>query len=330
MNFPSIEQFRHVIKSVERKARFAGLNENNYPIYDDNVELPVCKLTGTVKLHGTNAAVELKDGEILFRRRRGVLTKDESHYGFRKFAEEREDVFRRLIRRLLEDCFPETECILYGEWVGNGVLKGCAIHELDPAFYIFAVRVGEEWLPITNTKDIHANEQGIFNITQFPTFEITIDFNAPKASVSRLEELTAQVEAECPVASQRGVQGIGEGIVWTFDDPEFNSSEFWFKVKGDKHRVTKTKKKVEVEPEKAKSINEFVDAVLTDARLEQGMENIPEPDRRHTGTFLKWVANDVLKEETDRMEASDLEKSDVTKAISNKARDWFFARLSEM
>ena len=88
---------------------------------------------------------------------------------------------------------------------------------------------------------------------------------------------------------------------------------------------------MEIAPEKAASINEFIGMVMTESRLEQGMSHLSEHGHEHsrksTGQFLKWVVNDVLKEETDRMEASGLSKGDVTKAASTKAREWFFAKV---
>ena len=42
------------------------------------------------------------------------------------------------------------------------------------------------------------------------------------------------------------------------------------------------------------------------------------------GAFLKWVAADVRKEESDVLENNDLTMKDIGKPLSMKARSWFF------
>jgi len=57
IKFPSIEQFRTVVSNVNRRYNFTGLDENGEAIYDPSLPKPVLTFKGTVKLHGTNAAV---------------------------------------------------------------------------------------------------------------------------------------------------------------------------------------------------------------------------------------------------------------------------------
>ena len=79
------------------------------------------------------------------------------------------------------------------------------------------------------------------------------------------------------------------------------------------------------------SINQFVDSVVTENRLEQGItyfkENNIEIDSKNTGEFLRWVINDVLKEEKDTMETNELDEKKVKSAIVFKARIWFLNYL---
>jgi hypothetical protein len=55
INYPSIDQFRSVVTSINRRYNFTGLYENGEAIYDSSVSKPVLTFKGTVKLHGTNA-----------------------------------------------------------------------------------------------------------------------------------------------------------------------------------------------------------------------------------------------------------------------------------
>src|SRR5277367_970059 len=58
IKFPSIEQSRHVLPSIIRDAQFTHVDaENKTPCYDTSAQLPVLEFRGTVKLHGSNAAM---------------------------------------------------------------------------------------------------------------------------------------------------------------------------------------------------------------------------------------------------------------------------------
>jgi hypothetical protein len=140
-----------------------------------------------------------------------------------------------------------------------------------------------------------------------------------------LQELTLQVEEDCPVARHllgKDFEGklIGEGIVWS---AEYKGNTFRFKVKGEKHSSSKVKTLAAVDVEKVANIAQFVDTVLTESRLSQGLEQVGERIPENTGAFLKWVIGDVMKEEADTLQASGLSTKDFTGIASRVARQWF-------
>lgn len=58
VKFPSIEQYRNVISTIDHHTTFTGqLDAENKPVYDKTRPLPTMLFRGTVKLHGTNAGV---------------------------------------------------------------------------------------------------------------------------------------------------------------------------------------------------------------------------------------------------------------------------------
>ena len=71
--------------------------------------------------------------------------------------------------------------------------------------------------------------------------------------------------------------------------------------------------------------------MLTEQRLEQGItwlkENQKEVNQKSTGDYLRWVVNDVIKEETDTIVENQLDPKKINSAISAKARVWFFGYL---
>lgn len=223
---------------------------------------------------------------------------------------------------------------VYGEWCGKGIQAKVGITKLDKMFVIFAVKIGEIWLAEDKLKLVKLPEHRIFNICDFPSYRITIDFNDPKPSAEKMGILVESVEKECPVAKAFGVEGIGEGIVWTPTDEQWIESRFWFKTKGDEHKNVKSKEKVPVDIERVNSIKELVETIVGEARLEQGLDHLRQLgldfDRKNLGVFIKWVYNDVIKEELDTIMGNGFEPKDISGEISNKARLWFFKKEEEM
>lgn len=318
MKFPKIGQFRHVVESVRRYVQFDGLDDDGEPIYDETRPLPTLTARGTVKLNGTNVSVVLRDGRLVARSRTRELTVEGDHFGFAAHVAAHEDAFRRLI----QDAGGEF-CAVYGEWCGSGVQRGTAINQLDRMFVCFAsVWRGEAWFDI---RPIRQNEKArIFNIADFGIYTVDVDFNNPAEAQVDLEWITSEIVAECPVGKRFGVSGRGEGTVWTFDEAPFDVSRFWFKVKGEKHRVSKTKSSAGISPEVAASIDELADATATQQRFEQGVgalwERGHKTTRASTGAFIKWVLNDIAEEEADRLEASGLTIGQVSYQVTNRAR----------
>jgi hypothetical protein len=305
--YHSIEQFRNCIKEIQR-------------LWKDK-PLPILTFNGSVKLHGINAGVELPAN--IPQSRNQVLTEDNDFYGFYTFHKERKEIFQQIYDSLGLD----LPVVIYGEWAGKGIQQGVAISKLDRAFYIFGIKVitGEDthyWL-----KEIPWFGLANYNIIVLSKFyKIDIDFNYPELSQNKLQELTLQVEQECPIAMLFGVSGIGEGIVWEHIDDE--GQMLSFKVKGKKHSSSKVKVLAAVGIEKVNSIKEFVNIVLTDARLKQAYFECNEPtDMQGIGIFLKWINADILKEESDTLEASKLTIKDVGSAISKQAKQWYIEKI---
>ena len=48
---------------------------------------------------------------------------------------------------------------------------------------------------------------------------------------------------------------------------------------------------------------------------------------KSTGDFIRWVHNDILKEEKDVMDISGISEKDLGKLVSVKAKTWFFQNM---
>ncbi len=318
--YPSIEQFRNVIRTVKSIHDYQGKDEEGEPIYKHISNYPILKFQGTVKLHGTNAGiVKYSDGRLEFQSRERVLSLDDDNAGFMNTMMSKDLEF-------LFSGFKSNEYIaIYGEWCGGNIQKGVAINGVDKMFVIFGIKVDDVWVELQ--PHIQDNPKNIYNILQFPTYEIDIDFNTPELSQNKLIEMTIAVEECCPVGKFFDKEGIGEGIVFTCT----TNQDLKFKSKGEKHSVTKVKTLNAIDVESVESINGFVESVVSENRLKQGIsffnENNIAVESKNTGEFLRWIVTDVLKEEKDTLEASGLDEKKVKNAIVTKARVWFLNQV---
>ncbi|QGZ16363.1 RNA ligase 2 [Erwinia phage Hena1] len=339
IKYPSTSQLRQVVRTVKESLTFDGIDSDGN-IKRKTPEDWVVPYFGTVKLHGTNGSIVFySDDEIVYQSKERVLGIGDDNQGF--MARMIHIDHKRLLDQVRYIC--ETRGVEFkfpvevaGEWAGRGIQKGVALNEVDPFFAIFRIAVGKDehdslmWLPPAFLMGLTmADVDRVFNILDFGFWMLDIDFSQPELFTNGLIEVTQKVEEECPAGKKFGVSGIGEGVVWSPMNPKMaQNSGFWFKVKGEKHSVSKVKTLAAVDPERLASIQEFVDYAVTENRLNQGLEEVGK-DIQKIGEFLSWMNRDIIKEEGDVMKESNLVMKDVAKFLSNKARAWYLAKLNE-
>jgi hypothetical protein len=201
-------------------------------------------------------------------------------------------------------------------------------------FVIFDIALIDEednsriWLDKDTISSLKLEEYLIYNIYEFPIWTINIDFNYPQLMQNSLVAITEGIENLCPVANQLGKSGCGEGAVWKCTTPGYEDSQFWMKVKGEKHSASKVKTIASVDIESIESIQNFVEATVTPQRCIQSLQKLNEAgrslDRSVLGDYIRWISNDIIKEESDTIVANQLDVKKLGSYISNKARDWFF------
>lgn len=319
ISFPSIGQFRDAIKRVKDNCQY------------HNVTLPTLNFIGTVKLHGTNHAVCMSpSGEIYTQSRERITTFESDNAGSHAWTMANLDAFKQVFQYILKNYnIGHDETIqIFGEWCGGNIQKNVGISNLPKNFVVFGIRISadsesQDFLPEEEVCEIC--EGSLNYILDFPHFEIAVDFNCPERSQAELIEITNRVEADCPVA--RSILGVnfegelvGEGVVWT---TTFRGETLRFKAKGEKHSVSKVKVLVPVDIERVESIREFVSNVVTEARLNQGLEHVESRESKNTGPFLKWVMSDIYKEEMDTMLGNGFTSKEVSGPLATAIRQWF-------
>lgn len=333
--YPSTEHFRNTVTSVKQWAAKRG----NY--------IPVLTFYGTVKVHGTNGGVgyDVATDTLWAQSRERVLTLDADNAGFAAYVFQHEEAYKNFFR-FLADGEPAGQIIMYGEWAGPGVQAGVGVSQLnEKMFFPFQIQyvTGEgedaevEKIPASAFSwSIASMLPRAREISDFGTYEITIDFNAPHEVQNKLVEMTEAVEKECPVAKAFGIEnGVGEGIVWSRYLPE--GGVIQFKVKGEKHSTSRVKTVAvlsEADLERLKSIDTFVESVLPEARLSQGLDKLREMglaiEMKSLGDFLKWIGQDVLREEGDVITAAGIERKELMPKVTAKAKAYFMEAMKEV
>jgi len=342
------EGYLNIINTVKHKTWFKGV-ENGFVIYDETIPLPVITFMCTVKAHGTNAGLGYNPltKEIKTLSKNAVLDGWTGHMGFSEWVYANLEYFTEYFESIQNDNqFSEIEydeIVLYGEWAGGNIQAKVAINGLPKFFMAYSIclikdgkTVGEPYKRIWVTDEIETllpfNESiRCFNTYCFDTYKVTIDFNDAKAGQIALDTIVEDVENECPIGRYFGISGIGEGIVCT---AMYKDEFLIFKSKGEEHKNTKGKEKTfnPIEIEKLNSIKEFVEYAVTKNRVIQAITTICEdrqPTMKDTGDIVKWVIQDVFKEEMDALVANKLEGGDVKNQIGKETVAIFKAYLHE-
>jgi tRNA-binding EMAP/Myf-like protein len=327
ISWPSIELLHHVRAGVRSTAELQG------------TPLPRVAYRAKVKLDGTNAAVQIHpDGRVLAQSRSQILGAGSDNMGFGGWVAQHSAYFAALSREQL--------LVVFGEWCGQGIQKRAAISQIGrKVFVVFALQLGAgtsaparmEVEP-ARLRELLPEHPDVF-VLPWIDANFELDFADDERARLEAERISAEVdriELEDPwVRACFGVQGLGEGIVLY---PHLNGeavadrqrlSELMFKAKGEKHQAVRQKKAAQLEPEVAHGIQAFVELVLAEPRLEQGITEActGTPDMKQVGAFLKWIAHDVQKECSAELAAAGLTWQQANRAVSDKARSWFRERL---
>ena len=342
IRFPSIEQFKSIVHTINHRATYVGKDEKGNPIYNPTLPKPILKFVGFIKLHGTNFGINFNNVSGMWcQSRERIITSISDNAESAFFAESNKEVFLQEIykfSKLHNIDLDNNTLSIYFEWVGKGIQKGVAIAEIEKATFVIGAKVTpfEEslpsyWLDSSTFKNI---EHRIFNIEDFPKFEIEIDFNNPNLSVNKILEQTLEVERECPVGKAFGISSIGEGIVYNYFTED--GQRIMFKSKGELHsKSSKVVTLKEVDNEKINKTIQVANQVCPNWRLEQMLEqtfdlmNGGTLDVKKTGEYIKNVIQDILKEELLTLSENNLTPKDINSNVSQIAKNYLFNKLNE-
>lgn len=340
IKYPKIDQFRQVVKDLQ------------YHVTKHKIMQTVFPLVGTVKLHGSHADIvftkqtDNADDSLwntTFQSRNRILSSSADNCGFFRLMEQ---VPSSEMKRLRDEILlilqneniskdPVKQIMISGEICGGNVQKGVALAELPLMFVIYGIKINNIWQDFSRYHQLKAEAHQIYNISRAPIFHETLDLKDVDSLVPRLLEKTNQVDKECPFAKTFGVSGVGEGIVYVLaEHPDW--TDFWFKVKGSEHTVSHVKTLKEKTPEQLNALRDvktFVSQVVTEARLNQGLDYMREMQIEQTksniGVFIKWITADVIKEELPDMTDAGIDEKQISKDIAFVARTWYLKHVNK-
>lgn len=354
MKYPSTDALRHVIAELKR-IQFSGTLEwAALPkLHGTNASVRFTDQGEIVSAYSRNQKISVENDNAGFA---AFVEENQTTFATMAF-----DVWKMILLKDSDEMYrrEDYDIRVFGEWCGEGIQKGTAVNELPKHFAVFAVGLvpkdSEELQAIdsiTNLREFSNMERLFTNPeNQLVAKYINQVFRSNRVSVLNGEipakelnalqdyvsEMTERVEKECPyardMAKEYGIslqKTVGEGLVWMPVSAVPLTDNFRyslrFKTKGLAHKQqSHSKAKVEVDPEVSARIQEMVNLLLPQWRLEQGVAEAcsDNPTMKETGAYLKWVHQDILKEESDRIKKSDFEWKQLQKAITDRARQYF-------
>lgn len=356
--FPHVDTFEASMRHVRLAAQYCGRDAEDKPLYDKSLPMPTISYEGRVKVHGTNSSIRRANGVLTYQSRERELFEGHKdgtdgdpdkfmatmsqapHVAYWNFVfDEVKDYLAVVHGTVYEDL------VVFGEWCGAGIVKGnTAVNQVQDKFFIvFGVRAYATtesdavpvWASVEDLAwELHNHDLRVHPITNFPRYSATIDFDNEDSFIEeKLEILTLQVEQECPVGAAFGIIGAGEGIFWqpthsTLKEHHFLSSEFWFKTKGDKHKASRKKIVTSEMLAEREAIAAFVGQTVTEVRLQQGFDYMSRElllprTKQNISTFLKWVYEDIMREDAHTITEMGLDVKKLGSPISAVASKWY-------
>lgn len=317
-----MEPLRNIVRDLTFSSALIG-TENNQPIYDGSKPKPIIRFQGTVKIDGVQAGISYSAKDNIWYQSKDCILSDwQKHYGFVDFCKERLDILHELLTKSYDKMgdLPEDEDIItiFGEWAGEGVCTKAAIGNLPPSFYIYGLKLSKSWDKSWwyDYSGMSSIEHNIFNIKEFPTYEVDVDFNDIQKSYAEIKHISQQVTDECPVAKTLGVDGSGKGIIWR---GVHNNHVYIFKMLGNEPIIPAVEAKTIPD-----DLSKYVDEIINKERvIDAALDcNIPQwCPKIHMGEVISKIWKDIIHTEIEVLASDKYERYDINLAISRKIKE---------
>jgi len=298
------------------------------------VDMPTLTFKGSEKLHGENMAVCYSKGELWVQGRNHIRTLLGDQNGMAQFVEDTKGewltLFKQIVNMYDEVNLSTSTIVIDCEWAGGSIQKGnAACSGTDKGAYIFDYcRVVSNDTGDTHYKSTESlvTPQGksIYLLNSFGTYTLTLDFNKPDECEEKLENLALTIEENSPIAKYfNKPDNVGEGVyLWGI----YNVTPTRLKAKGEKHggkpKVKKTNGHGLPNNVKAK-LQTLADKLTPVWRITQAITETEATEKKHIGLILKWVMEDIQKEEQPALEDANIEFKQVQGFVVSIVKDYY-------
>ena len=205
----------------------------------------------------------------------------------------------------------EHDVTIFGEAYGGSIQKMSKTYGLDLKFVVFDIKVGENWLSVTQASDI-ANKLGL-------------DFVPYERISTQMEDLNKERDRPSVQAERNGFKDKKrEGVIVrpVIEVKLNNGKRVISKHKGSDHREVERQ---EIDPERLEILNNaelIADSWVVMPRVKNAFSHFPEEAHKieNMKDFINYIFNDVVKDSDGEFEIT----KEIKSAICKKA-----ARLSK-
>jgi hypothetical protein len=294
--------------------------------------MPVLTFIGSEKLHGENMAVCYSQGELWVQGRNHIRTLLGDQNGMASFVDSTKLEWFDIVSSIKNAYTINTDThtiVIDCEWAGSNIQKGnAACSGTEKGAYIFDyVRVVSNDTDTTTYKasDVLNIPKGksIYLMQSFDAYGAVLDFNNPSKCEEELNALALHIEENSPIAKYFDKpDNVGEGAyLWC----EYNGTMLRLKAKGDKHGG-KPKVKKDQNPITEKHAIKLValaDKVTPVWRITQAITETNSTEMKHVGEVMKWVIQDIAKEEMPVLHAAGIELKELNKYVTKIVKDYY-------
>jgi len=297
-------------------------------------DMPTLTMIGSEKLHGENMAVCYSNKELWVQGRNRIRTLLGDQNGMAQFVESTKDIWITLfsqIKNTYEVNTDESTIVLDCEWAGDNIQKGnAACSGTDKGAYIFdylrVINNDTSETKFKSTEGLNIPEgKSIYLMKSFGSYKLILDLNNPTKCDLDLKALALKIEEHSPIAEYFDKpDNVGEGVYLTCFH---NEKLLRLKAKGTKHGgkpKTPRQPKIPLTDEQLIAIAKLANEVTPEWRLNQAITETNAIEIKHVGEVIKWMMQDILKEEQPVILESNIEFKKAQGAIVQIVKDYYF------
>ena len=344
IKFPSIERFENFAKTIKHSISYKDKDEEGNPIYHENIIYPTLYPVLVEKVHGTNAAVCYnKEDGLWVQSKNNIVTPEKDNYGCAKWVEDKKDIWIDLIKNIANTYSLNLSTItltIYFEFAGKSIQQKSCVPQLEKSAFIFPFfritdnQDTDKWMLVKVEKEgvlqrLNTLNYAIYNIIEFSSESTVLDLNDIKSYNELLEEKVKTIEKHSSIGTELSQKdAIGEGLVgYIYQN---NGELLMFKAKGEAHTKTK-KKQSKYSKELLNKLTQIAEQLTPVWRLEQAVNEVTSnPIIQNMGNIIKWVVQDIEKEEQHTLNENNITIKDISSFVSKITANWYKEYLKDL